>query len=112
MKSIPWASLIRLRPVRLIEAGAGKSTGCWLMLVKSRSGNKDQIDRHRFERVAVRATDLIGRRERMRWRTASGRSEIRSPDSMFSGEVRRRSFLILADLFYFVFVFDYFFLLV
>lgn len=40
---------------------------------KSRSGKVDQRERQREERVADWAMVLIGNKERMWWRTASGR---------------------------------------
>lgn len=68
-----------------------------LMVLKSRSGNVDQRDRQRLDRTEVWAVDLMGRRERMWWRRASGRSLIRSMP--LAVVVVRLSFLLrLADL--------------
>ncbi|KAL6969440.1 hypothetical protein U1Q18_029153 [Sarracenia purpurea var. burkii] len=69
------------------------------MVVKSRSGKEDQSRRHRFDKVLVWAMDLMGRRKRMWWRTASGKSPIRSSppplSALFSALLK--SLFLLAD---------------
>lgn len=75
--------------------------GCrdWSRVVKSRSGKEDQSERHRFDKTLVCATVLIGRRKRMWWRTASGRSVMRSMlwwSEMSSFSLQKESFFFLA----------------
>lgn len=56
-----------------LKMGLGLELGLRLGFEKSRSGKVDQRERQREERVADWAMVLIGNKERMWWRTASGR---------------------------------------
>lgn len=71
-----------------------------LMVLKSRSGNEDQRDLHRFDKVLVWAIDLMGRRKSIWWRITSGRSLILSMPLLLTSISfsTNQSFLRFADL--------------